>query len=137
MAIRTRFQVNRFLVVGCLTVLIDLLTYRVLAWLGLDVHLAKAIGFVTGTVFAYFANRIFTFEAQGGTSAFARFVALYVTTLACNVTANAAALAALPRNQFAVLVAFLLATALSAMLNFVGMKFLVFRDAAPEPRPDP
>lgn len=52
-----------FIIVGLLTVLVDFLVYRLLVIFDIaNVDLAKAIGFVAGTVFAYFANRFWTFS---------------------------------------------------------------------------
>ena len=51
-----------FLVVGATTVLVDFVTYRSL--IGFEVmvvDMAKTIGFLAGTIFAYFANRFWTF----------------------------------------------------------------------------
>ncbi len=114
-----------FLIVGSLTVLVDFSTYRSLVWLGIaGIDIAKAIGFLTGTVFAYFANRFWTFghklHAPGSVW---RFALLYGITLGTNVLINSLAL-----KFFAnVIVAFLLATGISAMLNFLGMKLFVFK----------
>ncbi|MGE0409165.1 MAG: GtrA family protein [Amphiplicatus sp.] len=122
--------VFRFLIVGGMTVLLDLIVYRAFAFIGVDVHAAKGIGFVAGTLFAYFANRLYTFSAKGGAAVFMRFLALYATTLGCNVAVNAAALFALSSDTNAVTIAFLIATGVSATLNFLGMKHLVFRRKA-------
>jgi len=128
-----RRELKTFLVVGVLTVLVDFLTYRALALTAvLDTDTAKAAGFLTGTVFAYFANRGWTFghRAHAPGSAW-RFAILYLLTLATNVWVNAVALLLLRDvAQAAVQWAFLLATGVSASLNFVGMKWFVFK-----PRP--
>ena len=95
---------------------------------------AKAAGFIAGTLFAYFANRHFTFEAQGGVRVFAAFLGVYAVTLGCNVAVNHATLAVFPPGEVSLAIAFVLATAVSATLNFVGMRFAVFtraRDAGP------
>lgn len=122
-----RRQLGRFLIVGCTTVAIDLVTYRILLWLQIDIAVAKASGFAAGTVFAYFANRLWTFAADGGYRRFVGFCALYISTLLVNVGANNAIVYLLGRDEFALNVAFLFATGISATLNFLGMKFLVFR----------
>lgn len=118
-----------FLLVGTLTVLIDYLTYRGLVLMGLmGIDLAKAISFLTGTLFAYFANRFWTFGHQTHASGSSwRFVVLYSTTLGTNVLVNALALTLLGDATMAVQGAFLLATGVSASLNFLGMKFFVFK----------
>lgn len=124
-----------FLVVGVTTVLVDFISYRSLTGLAnVPVDLAKAIGFALGTVFSYFANRFWTFAHQPhGPGSVWRFALLYASTLATNVLINALALRVLADSMAAVPVAFVVATAVSACLNFLGMKFFVFRPApAPE-----
>ena len=118
-----------FLVVGSLTVLIDFLIYRGLVWTGcLVVDKAKAVGFLTGTTFAYFANKMWTFGHQEHTPGSAsRFVILYAITLCANVLVNAGCLELFRTLPFAVTAAFLIATGISAVLNFTGMKWFVFK----------
>lgn len=118
-----------FLVVGSLTVLIDFLTYRGLVWTGwMSVDLAKAAGFLTGTLFAYFANKVWTFGHKEHAPGSAwRFVLLYAITLGANVLVNAGCLELLSTMSIAVPVAFLIATGVSAALNFLGMKLFVFK----------
>lgn len=120
-----------FLVVGSLTVLVDFLTYRGLLWSGVAwTGGAKAAGFLAGTVFAYFANRAWTFGHRSHRSGTAwRFALLYAVTLGANVSVNAAALRFLAGTGFAVQLAFLAATGVSTCLNFLGMKLFVFRAA--------
>jgi putative flippase GtrA len=118
-----------FLVVGSLTVLVDFLTYRGLLWSGWSWTAgAKAAGFLAGTVFAYFANRAWTFGHRTHRPGTAwRFALLYAVTLGANVAVNATALGLLWGTAFAVQLAFLAATAVSTCLNFAGMKLFVFR----------
>ncbi len=118
-----------FLVVGILTVIVDFVTYRGLVWLGvMEVDMAKGAGFLTGTVFAYFANRHWTFGSKSSVASSAwRFVILYACTLGANVLVNAFALKVFTGFSVAVQLAFLMATGVSACLNFIGMKLFVFR----------
>lgn len=124
-----RRELAVFLVVGVLTVAIDFVSYRGLlatGWLGIDP--AKAAGFLIGTVFAYFANRLWTFGHHRPAAGSAlRFALLYATTLAANVAVNAVLLAVLADWSYALQLAFLVATCVSAALNFLGMKLFVFR----------
>ncbi|WP_310630224.1 GtrA family protein [Paraburkholderia sp.] len=122
-----RRELAIFLVVGSLTVLVDFLSYRGMVRFGLiDVDIAKGISFILGTAFAYFANRLWTFGRTNHASGTAwRFIALYACTLAANVAVNAAILHV--ASTFAVQLAFLVATGISASLNFIGMKWFVFR----------
>lgn len=130
-----RRELGIFLLVGALTVVVDFATYRSLVQAGiLGVDPAKAAGFLIGTLFAYFANRFWTFgRTQHAAGSGWRFVALYACTLVANVAINALALNLLTGYVFAVQLAFVLATGVSASFNFIGMKLYVFRlESAPE-----
>lgn len=127
-------QISRFLVVGISTVLVDLICYSIALMLSVPLGMAKAIGFVCGTVFAYFANKQWTFTATGGVWIFARFAALYGCTLLLNISVNSLAFSVFSTcswltqfQRLPILLAFVVATGLSAVTNFIGMKYLVFR----------
>lgn len=122
----------RFLLVGLTAVAIDFAVYKSLLFVGLAVSPSKAISFIVGAVFSYFSNRAVTFRAAGPRTIreFARFACVYGTTLVANVGVNHLTLTVLGHGRGALEVAFLSATAVSATLNFVGMKVLVFRNAA-------
>ncbi len=122
-----------FLIVGSMTVVIDFTTYRGLVFIQLlNVDMAKAVGFLAGTVFAYYANRLWTFGHKPFSLGSAwRFTVLYTATLAVNVYINAFALDKLASLTSAVQTAFIMTTGISAALNFIGMKLFVFRAVAP------
>ena len=118
---------GRFLLVGSTTVLIDLSSYSVLLWMLFPSALSKGVSFLCGTIFAYFANRNFTFNSdRRGMFNFIAFFMLYITTLLINVTVNEAVLNAYGRSELEIVFAFMIATFLSAFSNFMGMKYIVF-----------
>jgi len=123
-----------FLIVGASTVLVDFITYLgLIEFQVMDVDMAKATGFLVGTLFAYFANRFWTFGHKSHVPGSAwRFSALYASTLGANVLINALSLKLLADMPIAFQLAFLLATGVSASLNFLGMKLFVFKPI-PEP----
>jgi len=125
-------ELGIFLIVGACTVLVDFGCYRGLLHTDLlPLDVAKAAGFFVGTLCAYFANRFWTFgNAQHEAGSGWRFIVLYGCTLAANVSINALALILLKGFSFAIESAFVLATGVSATLNFLGMKFFVFRTKA-------
>jgi putative flippase GtrA len=127
-----RREIVVFLVVGSLTVLVDFLLYRCLVWaamMGIDI--AKATSFLAGTTFAYFANRFWTFGHGIHVPGSAwRFGLVYAATLGTNVLVNALALKLFAGGVASIQMAFLLATAVSASLNFLGMKLFVFKARA-------
>lgn len=123
-----RKEASVFLVVGSLTVGVDFMSYHLLLWLGVVYAIAKACGFIAGTIFAYFANRHWTFgHVEHAPNSMTRFAALYATTLGANVLVNEAVLGVAGHATLSVNLAFLMATGVSAVLNFLGMKFFVFK----------
>ncbi len=129
-----KHQLAVFLVVGISIVVIDFLIYSVLIYIDQDnLLIVKGLGFVGGTIFAYFANRFLTFRNQKTCSgSVSRFILVYIIGLSANVYVNHLCIYLL--NTFLVLIdsqktiyiAFFLATTISATLNFLGMKFFVF-----------
>jgi len=124
-----------FLVVGLLTVGIDFLSYH--GFLKLkpfdieSINIAKGFGFIVGTIFAYFANRFWTFNQQATSSGSVyRFAVVYVAGLLANIGINHLCITWFSSPAIALditlLIAFILATGVSATLNFLGMKFFVF-----------
>jgi putative flippase GtrA len=119
----------RFLLVGGGAAMLDLCLYLLLKVVGLPVWLAKAASFVTASVAAYAGNKHYTFQRGVRSSgSLLIYAALYGSTLALNVAVNSLLLALLswPRES-ETFAAWLLATAASATVNFVGTKYLVFR----------
>jgi putative flippase GtrA len=126
-------QALTFLGVGLLTVLIDAFTYRALQTV-LPLAVAKAIGFVTGMVFAYGANRFLTFRQQpGGSGTVWRFLVLYALALCINTGLNSLVMSltdGLADASTRLTIAFVIATGASATWNFIGMKWFVFKPQA-------
>ena len=120
-------ELSIFLVVGCLTVAIDFIVYRGLTYFFLcEISLAKAIGFISGFILAYFANRYWTFNQQATRSgSLWRFTLVYAVGLVANVLINQGILSSWD-SVAGLYVAFLVATGVSATLNFMGMKWFVF-----------
>lgn len=123
-----------FLIVGSLTVAVDYSLYSLLLGLNtFSVDFAKGLGFLGGTLFAYLANRHWTFKRPTPVKgSLLRFFLLYASTLLVNVVINKGCLALAPVGQASFAFAFLLATGVSAMLNFLGMKYLVFHSMPSE-----
>jgi putative flippase GtrA len=118
-----------FLIVGVSTVLVDFITYRgLIGFQVMEVDMAKAAGFLVGTLFAYFANRFWTFGHNPHVPGSVwRFSALYASTLGANVLINSIALKLLADMTIAIQLSFVIAAGISACLNFVGMKLFVFK----------
>ena len=124
------YQVIRFLIVGTLTVAIDLAFYSAFIFLDYDSNISKALSFSFGTIFAFYANKSFTFnKSKAGLIRFFIFIILYFSTLLINVASNEFVLDLTGRGKSSFIIAFIAATFLSATLNFIGMKYVVFNSA--------
>jgi putative flippase GtrA len=123
-----RRELGQFLLVGGLTVLIDYLVYSTLSWWqATSIGLAKG-----GTLFAYLANRFWTFGHKShARGSLLRFALLYAVTLLTNVTVNELVLGGHFDFQGSAPIAFVIATGVSATMNFIGMKLFVFKTALP------
>ena len=121
------YEVGRFLIIGITTVIIDLVIYLILLNIIFETSISKSISFSIGAVFAYYANRSFTFKTSiNGFFRFCIFILLYLSTLFVNVASNEIILNLMNQNILSILIAFIIATSFSAGLNFLGMKYIVF-----------
>ena len=122
-------ELSIFLLVGLSTVIVDYVFYQILSVLLLTtIDVAKALAFIFGTFFAYFANRFWTFRRkQTANYGILKFALLYSATLSANVSINSQLLDFFENTNHAVQISFLFATMMSATLNFLGMKFFVFK----------
>ena len=123
-----RSQFIKFALVGISNVFVDLFIYRLsLTWL--DVSLSKGLSFCFGALYSYHLNRVWTFTATTRSfRQFNRFIGINGLALGVNVATNSSVLTILPSSfKFPLAFAYITATTLSAILNFLGMKFFVFK----------
>ena len=120
-------ELKYFLILGILTVLIDSLVYSLSRKIIINNTQAKAFGFISGTVFAFLANRNITFRNHDNIwGHIYKFLILYSGTLFINVIINNYLLNWFTDFQYKVQQSFLIATLISAIINFIGMKYFVF-----------
>ena len=116
-------ELRRFLVAGLSAVGADLVTYYILLNF-FNADIAKAVSFLLGTIVAFVINKYWTFEKhEKSYNEIVKFGLLYSATLVANVMTNKIVL-----DMFSItILAFLIATGVSTVLNFIGQKWLVFR----------
>lgn len=120
-------QLTRFVLVGGGCALVDYGSYLALVGLDLWVHLAKALGWVVGTLTAYVINRRWVFRGRGGGAQFASVMLLYGTTFTVQIGMNAVMLALLPPSLWRLTLAFLIAQGMATCINFVVQRRVIFR----------
>jgi len=125
---KTASEVLKFIPVGIGSVIIDFLTYMLLLTFSLPITASKVVAFITGSIFSFWGNRQITFrKSHKGLSGVFMFAGLYLMTLVLNAVVNAGALLLLPEDiGLRFILAFCVATFVSATINFIGMKFLIF-----------
>ncbi len=120
-------EFKNFIFIGLTSVSIDFLFYQALLNLCDSRSLSKGISFILGALFAYFANKKWTFNAKGGQKVFLRFVFIYTTALFLNISLNNQILSSIKVNNFlTIFFAFIISTFFSALFNFLGLKKFVF-----------
>lgn len=120
----TATQLPRFIVTGLMAVATDYISYLLLASF-IAVDFAKGSSFILGSVVAFVLNKLWTFESEKKAStALLPFIILYSSTFCVNVGLNHFTLLYVSDIKT---LAFLVATAASTILNFLGMKFWVFK----------
>ena len=130
LSVRLPRSFKRFLVTGTLTVGVDAVVYSCLLRANIGVNPSKALGLVAATLFAYFVNRHWTFEARTHSAVqFVSFLALYMTAICLNIGVNWLSLSRLGRAPVDFIISWFAATAASSVWNYLGMRHYVFRPA--------
>lgn len=121
-------SLKRFTVTGGLTVALDAVVYASLVRLGVPIDGSKALGLIAATIFAYFVNRFWAFnDARASSARVLSFLSLYASAIVLNVVVNKLSIHALSQSSWGLIVSWFLATGSSSVLNYVGMRYFVFR----------
>jgi len=121
---QTQKELKRFFFAGIAAVSTDCGTYYLLINI-FNYSTSKIISFILGTIVAYILNKYWTFERYEKSFAeIVKFTLLYSATLVANVLTNKFVLDISGNTVF---LAFLSATGVSTVLNFIGQKWWVFR----------
>jgi putative flippase GtrA len=119
-------QFVKFNLVGLLNTAIDFAVFGLLTWLGVFYIMAQCISYALGMLNSYTLNKYWTFAQKGRVEPkqALRFALLNLGSLLLSI-----GLLALLKNhlELNVLIAKLLTTAATTLINFVGNKLWVFQ----------
>ncbi|WP_315520912.1 GtrA family protein [Leptotrichia wadei] len=117
-------EILKFLVGGGTAVIVDFFTYKIFMMLGLERTIAKTLSFICGSIVGFIINKYWTFKSpKFQIKEILKYTVLYILTAFINSQVNKYTLLLFGNEMFA----FLCATGVSTILNFLGQKFLIFR----------
>ena len=122
-------EIRFFLINGIIAVLIAYLVYRALILIGLDINFSSMISYFAGMFYGYFANKQLTFKNVDNISItnITKYLVLHFCTLVIYVYLNSYLVLLLKEYSFNLLIAFSLTIGLTTILNFLGLRFWVFK----------
>ena len=122
-------ELKKFLAVGMIAVCLDLGIYLALTnFFGVGAVPSKALSYVIGTIFAFVANGRLVFQSDLAPLNFLKHLLLYTFSLLANTLLFAYWESNFSFESKIVLgSALLTATFVSTVINFVGMRFWVFK----------
>ena len=119
------FEIYKFIIIGVIAVSIDAFVYYLLGnFEFFSYEISKRISFICGAAFAFFFNRSYVFQIKHkNISQILGFSILYLISFLCNAFSHDFIL-----NKLSIpTVAFIFATAVSTVINYLGQKFIIFR----------
>jgi putative flippase GtrA len=122
-------ELKRFLAVGMIAVSLDWGIYLALVnFLGLGAVLSKSLSYIIGTMFAFVANGRMVFQSDLAPVNFLKHLLLYTFSLLANTLLFACWASNFSFESTIILGAALLtSTFVSTVINFLGMRFWVFK----------
>tara|TARA_B110000003_G_scaffold173050_1_gene172640 strand:- start:332 stop:715 length:384 start_codon:yes stop_codon:yes gene_type:complete len=117
-------QFFSFFSIGIVSFIIDFTFYNIFFYtFQIDVNLSKALSYIMGFLNSYVLNKKITFKSQSkGFREPIAFLFLYLSSMVVNYYAHKFLI-----EIYSGYIPFFGATSLSVIINFLGLKFLVFK----------
>lgn len=124
-------QLFRFICTGVVGAVVDFGSTYLLHLAGLGDGLSKTVGFILGTLTAYFINRRWTFQAAPSTKRFVVTMCSYLLTYAVQLGLYKLCIPWLEDHDFSDFwtraVSFVIAQGTATVLNFIIQRWVIFR----------
>lgn len=115
----------KFAVTGIAGTILDFLAFNLVLLLTGNPVLARGVGYVFGTLWAFFVNRSWVFKSQNGISSIIPFLLVYGSS-----GFVAVAIQSFLNASSGVFIGYLISLMVASVMNFLGMRFLVFRGSS-------
>ena len=123
-------QLSYFFIAGSFAVSADYIIY-IITLESLGIFFSKIIGFYSGVFVSYLINSYFTFSKKGknfiSSKYFLKYLIILTISMLINVTTNYFILYCFSFLTKINLIAFLIATIISMVFNFINLKLIVFK----------
>lgn len=123
---------TKFFIVGSIAFSSDITLYFFLVNAGWYTAVAKGAGFIFGLIIGFFLNSIFTFNnASISNKRFFKYLLIYLISLLANTSVNEFLLSFLYLSAYyeqAFWIAVIIATAVSMLMNFIGLRYYVYKN---------
>jgi putative flippase GtrA len=118
-----------FAINGSISVIIAYIVYIGLVRFGISMEWSNGIAYLAGMLYGFFGNKKLTFQDQGSANPVkvASYSALHMSTLFLNVHVNSIMLGHSQGVDNSITFSFLTAIAVSTIVNFIGLRYWVFR----------
>jgi len=121
----------KFLLVGCIALFTDISIYFILLQFSWPSIAAKALSFCFGVAVGYILNSLFTFNnLKLIKQELKKYILVYSISLIVNLLINEFFLLLLdasPWSRYAFIIAVIFATTMSLLMNFLGLRYYVFK----------
>lgn len=114
----------KFAVTGIAGSILDFLAFNLVLLLSGNPVISRGVGYVFGTLWAFFVNRSWVFNSKNGISSLVPFLLLYGSS-----GLVAVAIQSLLATS-GIFLAYLISLLVASVMNFLGMRFLVFRGSS-------
>ena len=119
-------EIGAYAMSGIIAVVVDYIFYLILSD-ALGLVMSKIVSYMIGATVGFVLNKFFSFHSRGfHISEILKYAVLYSFSAVINSLINRGLLSL----EYASLISFIVATGSTTLVNFLGQKFVVFRNSA-------
>lgn len=117
----------RYLVVGGLTTLINLMVYQIGLWLGIEYLVSTTIAFIASVIFAFFTNKYFVFKIVTQKAIWQELVMFTGSRISTFLIETVGLIVLISGLALQKMIAKLIMSIIVIILNYILSKFWIFK----------